>query len=283
MKKIAILSGKGLLPFIFKNLAEKKDFTAYTIGVKSITDHRTDFSIPFLGFKEFEEILAKLGNPYIVMLGKFDPIIPLRLNRKSFYILKFFFSKSFRENLKIFNRLKEKIRIFTPEEVAKVYISYLENKGFNFLPSEEIKEIFKPILAPSGILTNTVNIKEKDIKEGKKFFKYAKKIADMDIGQTLIFKEGHIVAIEGLEGTDATIKRACKLVGKGFSVIKVGRTEQDFRIDIPTVGLDTLKLLLKCRVKALFLEAGNVLIIQKEEFIKKASEEGLPIIGLTPH
>jgi DUF1009 family protein len=282
MKKLIILAGKGELPFIFKHLAEKKGYQTYTVGVRTITERKTDFTIPFLGFLEFEQLLKELGKPPIVMLGKFDPKIPLILGGKLlFFLNRFFYGRNFKKNYEVFLNLKGKIKIFTPSEIIKTYISYMEKRGFNFLPSKEIKNIGLPLLAQNGLLTPSIKITPSLIEEGKRFITYAKSIADMDIGQTLVFKDGHIIAVEGLEGTDKTIERACKLAGKGFSVIKVGRTHQDFRIDVPTVGLNTLKLLSKCKVKALFLEAGNVFIVPKEEFLKKANRLGIAIIGLT--
>ena len=283
MKKVVILSGKGELPLLFKDLAQKKGYEVYTVGVKSITDFKTDFTVPFLGFVEFENLLKELDYPYITMLGKFEPSLLLSAGQGILFIFRRFFDKNLKRNLEIFQTLREKIKIFTPKKVIETYITYMEEKGFKFLPSEEIKRITQPLLAEEGILTRGINPDKKTLQEGKVFFEYAKRIADMDIGQTLIFKEGHVIAVEGLEGTDRTIKRACKLVGEGFSVIKVGRTNQDFRIDVPTVGMETLNLLARCKVKALFLEAGNVFIVRKEEFLKRATEKGIAVIGLTPH
>jgi DUF1009 family protein len=85
-----------------------------------------------------------------------------------------------------------------------------------------------------------------------------------------------------LEGTDKTVERAFKLVGKGISVVKVARTHQDFRIDVPAVGLNTLRLLKKAKARALFLEADKVFIVEKEKFLKEAQRAGIAVIGLAP-
>ena len=278
-----ILSGRGKLPFLFKTLAEKKGYKAYTVGVKTVTDTKTDFTIPFLGFTELEELLMELGKPKLVMLGKFNPKIPLAVAEGFWGKLKvLLFGGKHRRNLEIFQNLTKEVKFFLPGEVIKVFIRYMENKGFSFLSSGEIKIIASPILATEGNLTPSVDLKSEDLSEGRKFFDYAKRLANMDIGQTLVFKNGHIVAVESLEGTDETIKRAIKLVGKGISVVKVARTNQDFRIDVPAVGLQTLNLLKKAKAKALFLEAGKVFIVEKDKFLREAQKSGIAVIGLAP-
>jgi DUF1009 family protein len=280
-KRLVILSGKGELPHIFKKLSKEKGYEAFTVGVRGITDRKTDFVVPFLGFKQFEELLLKLERPQIVMLGKFDQKLSVVLYNSLLQKLKsFFFTEQFEENYGIYKVIKEKAKNKQPKELVVSFIRYMEDKGFSFLPSHAIQEIAQPLLAGEGVLAG--EIEEKEIEDLKGIFKIAKQIADWDIGQTITVKDGTIVAVEAVEGTNETIKRTCKLVGKGFSVIKVARTVQDFRIDVPTVGMETLKLLKKCRVKNLILEAGKVFIVPKVEFLKEAKKAGIKVIGLVP-
>ena len=280
-KTLIILSGRGKLPLIFKQLAEEKGYKAYTVGVKTITDFKTDFKIPFLGFTEFEELLKDFPNAQIVMLGKFNPNLPVALfdsflNRLRLKI----FGGNYKRNWEIFLGLRRRLNTVLPGEVIKIFIEYLEGKGFSFFPSEEIKRIAKPLLVEEGILTGRVD--KQTLIEGKKFLKYAKRLADMEIGQTLVFKRGQIYAVETVEGTDKTIERGAKLAGKGFSVAKAARTNQDYRIDVPAVGLETLKIVKKFGGKSIFLEAQNVFIVEKEKFLKEAERSGIAVIGLTP-
>ena len=282
-KSIVILSGKGKLPLFFKHLAEQKGYRAYTVGVKTITDFKTDYRIPFLGFSEFEQLLENLDKPPVVMLGKFEPKLVVSLFDSFFQKVRLkFFGGNWKRNWEIFLHLRERSENALPGEVIKVYMDYLQEKGFSFLPSEEIKKILTPLLVEKGNLTPEVKITDSLFKEGEKFFNYAKQIADMEIGQTLVFKNGQIFAVEAADGTDNTIKRGARLSGKGFSVVKAARTHQDYRVDIPTVGMDTLKLLKRYKAKVLFLEADKVLIVEKEKFLKEASKSGIAVIGLTP-
>jgi len=107
----------------------------------------------------------------------------------------------------------------------------------------------------------------------------AKKIADLDIGQTVIIKGKAIVAVEGMEGTDEAIKRAGDLAGKGIVVVKVSRPSQDPRIDLPAVGLKTVKSLILAGGKALGFEAQKIPFFQKEEAIALADSQGISIIA----
>ncbi len=107
----------------------------------------------------------------------------------------------------------------------------------------------------------------------------AKKIADLDIGQTAIIKNKAIVAVEGIEGTDEAIKRAGELAGKEIVVVKVSRSSQDPRIDLPAVGLETVKSLVQARGQALAFEAKKIPFFQKKEAISLANVHGISLIA----
>ena len=86
------------------------------------------------------------------------------------------------------------------------------------------------------------------------------------------------VAVEAMEGTDATILRAGKL-RKGTVVIKVAKPIQDLRLDIPVVGLQTMENLIKAEAKVLALEAGKTFLLQKEEVLKLADKHKIAVVG----
>jgi hypothetical protein len=106
----------------------------------------------------------------------------------------------------------------------------------------------------------------------------AREVADLEIGQTVVVKNGAIVVVEGMEGTDRAIQRAGRLAGPGFIVVKAGRTSQDMRIDVPAVGLDTVKTLLRAGGAALGLEAGKVAFFQKHEAVSLADAQGVSVV-----
>ena len=282
-KKLLILSGRGKLPLLFKELACRKGYEAFTVGVKTVTDFRTDFKVPFLGFAEFEKLVEDLGNPYIVLLGKFDPKLSVALFDSLLQKVRFkIFGGNYERNRETLELIRSRLKNTLPGEVVKAFIRHYEESGFKFLPSEEIRKIAQPLLAEEGLLTPNVRLEEEILEQGKLFMNYAKRLADMEIGQTLIFKDGQVFAVEGAEGTDRTIERGGKLAGKGFCVVKASRSNQDFRIDVPAVGGHTLKPLKKRKAKAIFLESGRVFIVEKERFLKEAEKAGIAVIGLAP-
>lgn len=118
-----------------------------------------------------------------------------------------------------------------------------------------------------------------DIKFG---WRVAKRMADLDVGQSVVVCEKSTLAVEGIEGTDENILRAGKFCRRrGFTVIKVAKEEHDMRFDIPSVGPDTILAMDKAGGAVLALEAGKTLIIDREEVTKLADRHGIVVIALT--
>lgn len=139
------------------------------------------------------------------------------------------------------------------------------------------KPYLSELLIEKRGLLNDVEL-DKNVVEDIEFgAKIAKNIADMDIGQTVVVKQKAVVAVEAMEGTDKTILRAFDIAGKGIVVIKSARTNQDFRIDVPTVGIDTLNTLKETKAKAIAIQKGKVYVLEKEKFIKMANRFGIGV------
>ena len=107
----------------------------------------------------------------------------------------------------------------------------------------------------------------------------ARKIADLDIGQTVVVKDKAVVAVEGMEGTDEAIKRGGLLAGEGTTVVKVSRTHQDPRVDLPAVGLNTIKSMLEARSAALCVEANRVAFFQRQDALALANANNIVILA----
>lgn len=118
---------------------------------------------------------------------------------------------------------------------------------------------------------------KKDITFG---YAIAKRIADMDIGQTVIVKNNIVVAVEAQEGTDKCIIRGAKIAGRDFIVIKVARTKQDFRYDVPVVGEKTINLIKRYKGSGIVIEAKKTFILNKENVIKKANNSNIFIYAI---
>jgi len=106
------------------------------------------------------------------------------------------------------------------------------------------------------------------------------RIAGMDLGQTIVVRDKAVVAIEAMEGTDATIRRAGDLVGrKHLTVIKVSKPGQDMRFDVPVVGPPTLHTMIESGATALVLDAQRTLVLDKKELLALADGNDIAIVG----
>jgi hypothetical protein len=108
----------------------------------------------------------------------------------------------------------------------------------------------------------------------------AKEIALLDIGQTVAVKHKAVVAVEALEGTDNTIRRAGQISRGGFVLVKVSKPKQDMRFDIPVVGLNTVKTLIRSGAGVLAIEAGKTLFIDQAESVALAGKRNLCIVAV---
>lgn len=111
----------------------------------------------------------------------------------------------------------------------------------------------------------------------------AKEIARFDIGQSVVIKGRTAVAVEGLEGTDACIRRGGELCrGGGLVVVKVAKPRQDMRFDVPTIGLGTLETMVAAGATCLAIEAGKTILLDHDPLIEYADRQRLAIVALDP-
>ena len=110
-------------------------------------------------------------------------------------------------------------------------------------------------------------------------WKIAKEIARLDIGQTVIVKNGTVLAVEGFDGTNETIKRGGKLAGKGAVMIKVAKPNQDMRFDIPVIGVETIRIADEARIGVIVVEANTTLLLEKAAVLELAARAKIAIVG----
>jgi len=137
----------------------------------------------------------------------------------------------------------------------------------------------QPLIARAGALTRrTPNQHEMaDIEYG---LHVAMELARLDLGQTIVVKHQAVVAVEAMEGTDATIRRASELVrGRALTVVKVAKPDQDMRFDVPVIGLSTIETMRACHVTALSITADKTLIFDREETLAAADQQRIAIIA----
>jgi len=111
-------------------------------------------------------------------------------------------------------------------------------------------------------------------------FAVARELASHGIGQTIVIRAGTVVAVEAMEGTDETIRRGLRLAGPGAVVVKATGPAHDYRFDVPAVGAATLALCAEGCAAALALEAGRVLLLDREVVAAEAARTGISVVGV---
>jgi len=109
----------------------------------------------------------------------------------------------------------------------------------------------------------------------------ARELGRLDIGQCAVVRRQVIVALETIEGTDATIRRGGNLSGPGAVVVKMSKPGQDLRFDVPAVGLDTIAVMQEAKAAVLAIEAGKTLIFDRADMLQAADQAGIAVWGIS--
>jgi len=164
------------------------------------------------------------------------------------------------------------------DQFLKVIIKLVESKGYTIVGPDDI---LSGILSPSGNLTDVQPDEEawEDIKRGVDVLKA---LSPVDVGQAVIVQGGLVLGIEAIEGTDALIDRAGALQrpGRGGTLIKMPKQGQESRVDLPTIGLETIIKSSKAGLRGIAIQADKTIIMDKPAVIKFAQEKGIFIIAL---
>src|SRR5438067_8949101 len=106
----------------------------------------------------------------------------------------------------------------------------------------------------------------------------AREIARLDLGQTIVVRARACVAVEAMEGTDATVRRAGQLARGRLTVVKVAKPDQDMRFDVPVVGVPTIETMIEAGATCLCITAGKTLIFDREEMLRRADEKRIAVV-----
>jgi DUF1009 family protein len=167
--------------------------------------------------------------------------------------------------------------------VAKV----LEDEGILLMSSTAYLE---PMLAPAGVMTQR-GPDETELGDIAYGLKVARGIAGFDLGQTVVIAAGACVAVEAMEGTDATITRAGEIfkgmdaggeastLMRRLTVVKVAKPQQDMRFDVPVVGVPTIEAMVAAGATCLCVEAGRTLVFDRERMMAAADAAGIAVVG----
>jgi DUF1009 family protein len=168
-----------------------------------------------------------------------------------------------------------KLRARNTDSLIAGVADVLRQHGIELLDSTAF---LKPLLARPGVLTGRAPT---EAERDDFLFGYgiADAIAGLDVGQTIVVKDGAVVAVEAMEGTDEVIARAGRLAGPGTRVVKVAKPAQDMRFDVPVVGRRTIDAMCAAGASALSVDADKTLFVDGDDIVRAADAAGIVIVG----
>jgi len=154
----------------------------------------------------------------------------------------------------------------------------IERHGFKVVG---IEEVVPEMMFSEGVY-GKVKPTAEDMNDIQRGITVARALGAVDVGQAVVVQEGMVLAVEAIEGTDMMLSRAAtvKKQGKAPVMVKVLKPGQDMRVDLPAIGLQTIEQLKKYGMKGIAVEAGGILLIEREAVIKMADEAGIFLIGM---
>ena len=267
---LGLIVGESSLPnFVINKLLKKNiEFLILDLTKSNIYKrYKNSYSLKITELGKAISILKKNNCKNVIFIGKVErpDISLLKFDRKALFYLPRLFS-AFKKGDG--NILKEIIKIFK------------ENK-LNVVNSMK----FTPELIFKDKSINKLKINNTDKSSISKGVKIIKSLSKFDIGQSVVINNGYVLAIEGPEGTDETIKRSLhlskkyKLKNKSI-LVKFPKANQDLRIDLPTIGFDTIKNCIKANIKGIALKRSQNIILDKDKIINLVKKNNFFIISI---
>ncbi len=266
MDKIGLIAGGGALPLEFVRSVKEHGDQIVVFALNNMASTELDEvadTVHWLGTRQYAKfvlLLLKERIRKIAFVGKVDKSVIYRENE---------LDKTSLEALKgVKNRKDYSILEEATRRLGQLGVEVVD--GIKYLSH---------LLPEKGLLGEAV---PDDRIKGDVDFGYeaAKKLAGMDIGQTVVVKDKAIVAVEAMEGTDSTIDRAGAIAGEGCVMIKVSRPNQDMRWDVPTVGPETMGRLVRNGFSAVAIESGKMFLVEREKFLDMADKSGIVVEAL---
>lgn len=266
-KRIGLIAGNRRFPLVFAQEAKKRGVDVVAVGFRGETSpavSRLVNRFTWLSLKDFDKLVTVFKDAGITSAVMAGQISPWRL-----------FSREVQESPFI-RQLLASVKDKKANTIFSAIAAKLAENGITLEPSTMFLEDYLPA---KGVLTSRQPGagEWEDIRFG---LDLAKKIADLDIGLAVGVKNKAIVAVEAFEGTDNLIRRAGMLARSGAVIVKVGRTGQDMRFDIPVIGLATVKTLIRAKASCLAFEAGTTLMLDRFEALQLANRKGLSLVAV---
>ena len=278
--KLGLIAGNGRFPFLLLDAARAEGLEVVVAAIKEETDPEIDrraeadagVTVHWLSLGELSRLIEtfkKEGVEKAVMAGQ--------VKHKQIF-------SSIRPDWRL-AKLLLNLRSRSTDALIGAVTKVLEDEGIELMSSTAFLE---PLLAAEGVLTERAPDEDecKNIEYG---LGVAGALAGFDIGQTVVVAAQACVAVEAMEGTDATIERAGRLMAtleaeastleRRLTVVKVAKPRQDMRFDVPVVGPSTVETMLHAGASCLSIEAGKTLLLDRDALLERASKAGITIVA----
>jgi DUF1009 family protein len=273
--RLGLIAGSGKLPLLALDAARSRGYDVLVAAIKEQTFPEIEThgasAVHWMSLHELSKLIGtfqRAGVQQAVMVGQ--------VNHKHIF-------GSIRPDWKRVKLLPTLTVCNTDSQIGGV-AKFLAREGITLLNSATL---FEPLLARAGVLTRRApNPQEQaNIAYGSAV---AQHVARIDAGQTVVIANAACVAVETIEGTDATILRAGALMksvcgessvlSRALTVVKVAKVNQEMRFDVPVIGLQTIETMCKANATCLALDAGRCLVLDGEAVIKAADEADIAIV-----
>ena len=264
MTKIGLVAGEGRLPVVFAKEAKARGDEVVGFGLIGLTSKELDGLVDRMHWFKWGELQKAL---FALVTERVKKIILLGKIKKTLLLKD---EKALDEKARgLMNGLKDR----KDYSILNTVAALLGKMGIELI---DVASYLGDLMPARGVLTARKPTEEetKNIEVGRLI---VSKLAEFDAGQAACVKDGCAIALEGAEGTDDTIRRAGLLTDGGFTVVKMARPNQDLRLDVPLVGLDTLKTLIDAKGTCLALEAKKTLLMDREDLITLADKSNICI------
>jgi UDP-2,3-diacylglucosamine hydrolase len=280
--KLGLIAGNGRFPFLLLDAARVEGHTVVVAAIKEETDPEMDqraasdagVTVHWLSLGELSRLIEtfkKSGVTKAVMAGQ--------VKHKQIF-------SSIRPDWRL-AKLLLNLRTRSTDALLGAVAKVLADEGIELISSTSFLE---PLLAEEGVLTQRVPNEEecRNIEYG---LGVASALAGFDIGQTVVVAAQACVAVEAMEGTDATIERAGRLMAtmegdastleRKLTIVKVAKPNQDMRFDVPVIGISTIETMIRAGATCLSIEAGRTLLFDREALLTRANDARMTIV-VTP-
>ena len=262
---LGIIAGNGIYPQVLAKAARSAGVTRISaVAFNGETDPKIGKlvdQIDWLRVGELNRLLSvfrKSGVRQAIMAGQIAPrnLFDLHPDWRALLLL-------------------AKLKRRNAESIFSAIAVELERIGVALLPATTFLEQF---LASNGVIAGP-KLSRRERSEIDFGWDIAKRIASLDIGQTIVVKNGTVLAVEGFDGTNETIRRGGALSGGGAVAIKVSKPNQDLRFDVPVIGMETIGVAAEAKVRVIAVEAGRTLLLDRDRVIETASDREISIVG----